>query len=70
MGVSLNPQNINSMLWYYENKGSIELVIDLPELCKRDLQSRAWSVRIPKSKLEKSLARMNSAQIVRKKKAK
>jgi hypothetical protein len=52
------PRRVNSMLWYYENKGSIELVVDLPELCRRDLQSRPWIVRVPKKMLQRSLARM------------
>lgn len=55
---SLNPQNINSMAWYYENKGSIDFCIDLPELCRRDLQSEGWIFRIPKNRLIRSLKRM------------
>ncbi len=56
--LSLKPQRINPMLWYYEEQGSITVVVDLPELCRRDLQSQPWQVSIPKAKLRRSLARM------------
>ena len=55
---SLKPQRINSMVWYYESKGHIEVYVDIAELNRRGLRSEPWAIRISKKKLATSLRRM------------
>jgi hypothetical protein len=56
---SLNPQRINSTAWYYENKGSIDIIVDIPTLARNPSFGKgALQIRISKSKLKTSLARM------------
>lgn len=60
-GPSLEPQQvIADRIWYYENCGSIEIYL-LPDAVRDLLDSEGGlNFKIRKSKLEKSLARMNS----------
>ena len=50
---SLNPQYINSLAWYYESPRSIDVYI------QASADVNAIHVRIPASKLARSLARMS-----------
>jgi hypothetical protein len=58
MGISLKPQQTKSskgVWWYYENKGSIDVLVDAEK-------TGVVSIRIPASMLRKSIERMDSAK--------
>jgi hypothetical protein len=59
MAPSRKPQNVSDALWYYENKGSIEIII-IPGKLKPEERplGDGIQVRIPKRMLKKSLGRM------------
>ena len=61
MSISPKPNKINAFMWYYEDKGSIEIYIDAQFLQGHVACHPANGIhfRIRKSSLERSIARMN-----------
>ena len=53
--ISRNPQRINKLAWYYENKRGIEICY---QIFINDKYLRTDSIRIPFHKLNRSLNRM------------
>jgi hypothetical protein len=60
MAVSNKPQTVNSSVWYYENKGSIEIIIDAVFLAGhvKSKPHQCLTFKIRKSTLKRSLKRM------------
>lgn len=67
MSVSLNPQNVmGGKAWYYENPGSIDIVIPNDPALSTSGDRDIRVVRISRRSLEKSLRRMQSTRRARK----
>lgn len=56
--LSLEPQYVNENIWYYENRGSIEVFIDRATVRAAANDQTCFTFRIPKRKLVHSLERM------------
>lgn len=63
---SLNPQSINDDNWYYENKGSIDIIHQVRD--NKNKLIRTDEVRIPFSKLITTLRRCGYSVVRRKSK--
>lgn len=58
---SLNPQSVNEIVWYYESKGHIDVVVDTARL-EKEGASTPYSFKIPKYRLARSLRRMDASR--------
>ena len=59
---SLHPQKVNSEIWYYENRGNIEIFVDTKALRGHLANSPSpLRFKIPKHRLQRSLKRMGGA---------
>jgi hypothetical protein len=58
---SNDSQNINKGMWYYEQPGSIELVISR-QWFEDNTSHQGVIVRVSRRKLENSLKRMNASK--------
>lgn len=67
MSVSLKPKKVSPLIWYYEHKGSIEVVIDAAMVNGHARRNSAIIFRIRKPQLNKSLQRMNGKRGPRRK---
>lgn len=56
-GISNKPQNINAGAWYYENKGSILLILWPSKVPKKLFSDGCVRLRIPAKLLRETLKR-------------
>ena len=54
---SLSPQRVSAEIWYYENRGGIEVYISAKRI-REVAEHNVLCFKIPKHKLEASLSRM------------
>lgn len=59
--LSLNPQSVNEIVWYYESKGYIDVIVDTARL-ENEGASTPYSFKIPKYRLARSLRRMDASR--------
>jgi len=57
-----NPVTISRIAWYYENPRSIDVIVECRDE-KSDEYHRTLQIRIPASKLERSLTRMKPVKV-------
>jgi len=70
IGPSLEPQQVNNLIWYYENKSSIHIFLAANLIKRCAAEGTGCNFKIFKAKLMKSLKRMNYKTPARKVSAK
>jgi len=55
---SLQPQQVQPGVWYYENYGRIDLIVNIRECQPGPIDATTLHIKIPKRKLKASLRRM------------
>lgn len=61
--LSLDPQPVCDGLWYYEDNGGIDLIIDFKKLHPLDNPNATKRVMIPWKKLRASLKRKDASRV-------